>query len=85
MLISNVVALSNSVKIIKDTANDVAIISGRFLSLTFPVTEPPIIIGKSGNTHGAKTVSMPAINAPKNKNMVYLILSARPGALGDAA
>jgi hypothetical protein len=72
MLIKIVVAFKRRVKIIRETASETAIIIGRRLSLVLPLTDPPIIIGSNGRTHGAKTVSMPAIKAPMSKNISNL-------------
>jgi len=71
ILMSSVVALSSTVNTINETANDPAIKNGRRLSLVLPLIEPPIITGNNGSTHGAKTVSTPAINAPpRSKNII---------------
>jgi hypothetical protein len=54
------VAFSSNVKIIKDIAKESVIRRG--LNFCDPETELPIIIGNSGNTQGARTVSIPAKN-----------------------
>ena len=64
-----VVALSNNVKIITDTARLVAIIAGRnhlFLSWSLLEIVPPTITGRSGNIQGAATVHTPAMNDIKS-------------------
>lgn len=66
---NRVVTFRRSVKIRSERAREIVIISGRFLSSALPLTDPPIIIGSKGKTHGANTVSKPAINAPNSKNM----------------
>lgn len=49
-------------------ANDNIITHGRDF---FPsMTDPPIITGSNGNTHGARIVSNPATNESINKLMV---------------
>jgi hypothetical protein len=56
-----VLTFKRSVKIIIDPASDPAMIYGLDLSLTLALTDPPIITGKSGKTHGARIVKIPAI------------------------
>jgi hypothetical protein len=72
MFIKRVVAFSSKVKVIIDTAKDAAIRIGRFLFLVSPTTEPPMITGNNGRTHGASTVSIPARKAPNNKNIIVI-------------
>jgi hypothetical protein len=50
-------ALSRRVKRRSDMMSDTIIIYGRFL--LFPASPPPRITGKSGSTHGARTVRIP--------------------------
>lgn len=60
---------NKSVKATSEKASETVMIMGRLKFRVSPDTEPPIIIGRSGKTHGARMVSMPAINAPNNKNI----------------
>lgn len=71
MSIKSVVALRSKVNTSNETANDAAIMSGRFLSLFSPLTEPPIMIGSRGRTQGASTVNIPAMKAPNSKNILF--------------
>jgi hypothetical protein len=60
--------LMRSVNAITDATSDAITVYARFLEP--PATEPPTIIGKSGSTHGASTVSIPAANEiVKNKSI----------------
>lgn len=65
MSINKVLNFSIRVKITIEAANDRVIIIGLFI--LFSSSDPPIIIGKSGKTHGAKIVSTPAIKDKGNK------------------
>lgn len=53
-------ALRSTVKSINDAINETMMIYGRFLSV--PASHPPRITGRSGSTHGASTVRIPARN-----------------------
>src|ERR1700733_11449782 len=70
--IKNVLNLSKSVKIIIDKPSETAMVNAFILFLLFssPVTEEPIITGKSGNVHGARMVRTPAINEMSKKNII---------------
>ena len=57
-LIKIVEALRSNVNIVREKARAKVILSG--LNLSLPVIELPIMIGSSGRTQGAKTVSIPA-------------------------
>ena len=61
-MISKEVAFSKIVNSISDTASEIAIMYGRYLSLTLDRL-PPIITGRTGRTHGASTVKIPAKKA----------------------
>lgn len=67
--IKKVVAFRAKVNTSREIARDTAIMRGRFLSFVSPLTEPPMIIGSKASTHGARTVSIPAINDPISNNM----------------
>lgn len=53
-------ALRSIVKSMSDAINETMMIYGRFLSV--PASHPPRITGRSGSTHGASTVRIPARN-----------------------
>jgi hypothetical protein len=71
MSISNVDALSISVKINIEIESDVIMVAGFFQLL--PVKEPPRIIGSSVKTHGAKTVRIPAMKDTNKYSIARLI------------
>lgn len=62
------------VKNITDKAKDIVIITGLRLSCRLPLTDPPIIIGNNGKTHGANTVKNPAINELISSNIFLLLV-----------
>jgi len=71
ILINNELALSRSVKRITDTPSDPTTTKSLFLLGFSPATECPIITGRRGKMHGARTVSIPAINEIKRSNMLF--------------
>ena len=68
ILIKAVETFNNKVKITIDEANARVIRSG--FSLELPETELPMMIGKSGNTQGARTVNIPEIYEVKSSENI---------------
>jgi hypothetical protein len=69
ILINAVLNFKARVKITIAKAKEAVITYG--LRLT-PLTEPPMMIGSSGKTHGANTVRMPATKETTSKNIVVI-------------
>ena len=67
-------ALRRSVKITSERPSDAMMTSARILFAVPPVIEPPTMTGRSGSTHGASTVSMPAMNEMRRSAMRLLYL-----------
>ena len=71
--------LSKNVNNMIDKPRDATTMYG--VALLLPEAEEPMTTGKSGNMHGASTVSTPAIKAMA-RNVIYLMFATSAASVG---
>ena len=72
---NNVLTLSRKVKAITESPSERTIVNTFFFCASFPapVRDPPTMTGSNGKIHGASTVSTPAINDTRRRNILFYV------------
>jgi hypothetical protein len=70
----SVLTLRRNVKRSTETPREAVTMNARLLCVSsgFPESDPPTMIGSSGNTHGARTVRIPATKETRISGMIIL-------------